>query len=47
MDKIASKLNRYNLKTREQIESAVAKAVKGKQDLFDIKVDAADDACVR
>ena len=35
---LASKLNRYKLKTREQIESAIAKKTKNVQSLFNIEL---------
>ncbi len=38
LDKLPEKLNKYNLKTKEEIESAVKKACKGKQGLFDIDI---------
>jgi hypothetical protein len=35
---LAGKLNRYKLKTRKQIEAAVAKATKNTKGLFDIEI---------
>lgn len=35
---ISKKLNKYKLKTKDQIEAAVKKACKGKYDLFDINI---------
>ncbi|HKL18689.1 MAG: hypothetical protein KGY61_05025 [Desulfobacterales bacterium] len=35
---LAGKLNRYKLKTRKQIEAAVAKAIKNTKGLFDIEI---------
>ena len=38
LDILSGKLNKYNLKTKEQIENAVKKSCKGKQDLFNINI---------
>ncbi len=36
LSNVSKKLNKYNLKTKEQIEAAIKKACKGKATLFDI-----------
>jgi transposase len=38
LDTLTGKLNKYNLKTKDQIENAIKKSCKGKQDLFDINI---------
>ncbi|NJO03229.1 MAG: hypothetical protein HC880_17500 [Bacteroidia bacterium] len=38
MSEIAGKLNKYKLKSKKQIETAVTKACKGKDHFFDIEI---------